>query len=96
MPPEDTGMVEKLGIRDAVGRPLATGAAVRSTGYETFFERTKTGTVVDARGGPPILAVVWDDDSRPFWHAVDLMWRCVDVRLDQSPPTDQTDPGGAE
>lgn len=74
-------LIEKLRIRDAVGRPLTAGAAVRSTAHETPFVKTMSGVVVDAKADPPTLAVCWGDDARPFWHRVDLMWRCMDIRL---------------
>lgn len=77
----DPALIERLRITDSVGRPLKAGARVNSTGYETPFTETKTGSVLTARSGPPVVAVLWDDDPRPFWHSVDINWRVYDVRL---------------
>lgn len=84
-------LIERLELKDAVGRRLTCGARVVSTGYETPFTETRQGSVVDARSGPPVLAVRWDGDCTPFWHSVDINWRVYDVRLLPGPPTEETD-----
>lgn len=82
-------------VLDAKGEHLIRrGDRVTNTNAETEFKYRPgemQGTVRTIEIGPPVVAVDWDEvrGPAPFWHSVDLMWRCPDLELIDPPTSKQ-------